>query len=198
MNLTNEKLKELLVRPGHIGEADFELAKKESEKKNITIEQILVEKSLISDENLGRTIADNFDYHFVNLKKEKIDEEILNLIPELVARSRGVIAISRIKDGIKVGMTNPEDVEALHFIEKRLGENIISYYITQGGLESALLHYKTGLREEFEKVLAQLHDTTLPREQRDEIMVQMIDTLLQYGYDSKASALKKAEQWSQP
>lgn len=187
MQITADKLRDLFVRPGHIGQADFETALKESQKTQIPIERILVEKGLITDEQLGTTIADGFDYHFIDLKKEKIDEEILNLIPELVARSRGVIAISRVKDGIKVGMRNPKDIEAKHFVEKRLGENIEPYYITQGGLESALLQYKTGLREEFQKTLTKLHDPALPREERDEMMVRMIDTLLQYGYDNKAS-----------
>ena len=32
--VTNKKLKELLVEPGYISEADFELAQKEAEEKN--------------------------------------------------------------------------------------------------------------------------------------------------------------------
>jgi len=147
-----DKLKELLVEPGHIDVADFERATKEAEKKKVPIERLIVEGGLMKDENYGRAIADGFDYHFVDLKNEKIDESILHLIPELVARSKGVIAISREKDGVKVGMRNLDDVETRHVVEKRLGENIIPYFITEKGLESALLQYKTGLREEFDRV----------------------------------------------
>ncbi|MBU0722435.1 hypothetical protein KKA93_03205 [Patescibacteria group bacterium] len=57
MQLTTEKLKELLVGPGHISEADFILAAKEAEKSKIPLERLMVEKGLITDEHLGKTIA---------------------------------------------------------------------------------------------------------------------------------------------
>lgn len=86
MNLTAEQLREILVEPGYISEVDFKYAEEESKSRNKRLEEVLVLKDLIKDENLGLLIADRLGFIFVNLSKEKVDEEILDIIPESVAR----------------------------------------------------------------------------------------------------------------
>jgi len=71
MRITNEKLKELLVGPGHIGEADFELAAKEATKQKTEVQELLVEKDLIENEQLGQLIAEDSGFPFLNLKTRK-------------------------------------------------------------------------------------------------------------------------------
>ncbi len=187
MKITNAKLKEFLVEPGHIGEADFELALKEAKKDKKDLGDVLVEKDLIKDEQLGKLIAEELGYKFINLRKEKIEEEVLNLIPELVAKSKGVIAFARTDEGIKVGMLNPDDLETRHLIEKRAGQKALPFFITKGELQNALSGYKPSLKDEFEKILQKLRDKSLSREERDEATIKIVDTLLQYGYQNKAS-----------
>lgn len=187
MKVTTEKLKDLLVRPGHISEADFSLASTESKKKKKDIAEILIEKNLIRDEQLGRLIADELGYNFVNLRKEKIDQLLLDAIPEIVASSKGVIAFNKSNGEIKVGMTNPNDLEVKHLLEKRLSGPVNPYYITPRDLEEALLHYRAELKDEFEKTFQRLKDKTLSREESDSITVQIVNLLLQYGYENKAS-----------
>ena len=88
-----------------------------------------------------------------DLRKEKINEKVLELIPELVARSRGVIAFAQIEKGIKVGMLDPEDLKTIHIIEKRAGQKVIPFYITKRDFENALSSYKPSLKDEFENIL---------------------------------------------
>jgi len=185
--MTDEKLKELLVGPGHIGEADFESALKEASEQKRDLEDVLVKKELIKDEQLGQVLAEASNFLFVNLRTQKIDEEVFSLIPELVARSRGVIAYGKNDQGVKVAMVNPEDLEMKHLLEKLSGAKVIPAFITQRDLQNTLSRYKAGLREEFEQLLEKLKDTSLAREERDETTVTMVDMLLQYGYQNKAS-----------
>lgn len=187
MEIALEKLKELLVTPGHVAEADFNIAAAEAEKKRMSIQDVLLDKDFIKDNQLAQLIADEVGVPFVNIKEEKIDEVLLNQIPELVARAREVIVFGHGTHGIRVGMTNPEDIETRHLIEKRLGDPIEVVYITKLGLQDAVSHYKGSLKTEFDKVLHLLGDETLPREERDEAIVRMVDMLLSYGYESKAS-----------
>lgn len=187
MAISFEKLKTLLVIPGHISEKDFELSAKEANKQKKDIIDVLLNKDLIKSDQLGRLMAEDMGVRFIDLKKEKIDEQVLNLIPELVSRSKGVIAFSRTKDGIKVGMINPKDLEIRHFIEKRAGQNVLPYLITRQDLEDSLFRYKPTLRGKFEKILTQLKDVNIPREQRDQATVNIVDALIMYGYQNKAS-----------
>lgn len=187
MKIKIEKLKELLIKPNHISEADFETAVQTAKKKKKDLIEVLVDKHLINDEQLGGLIADNIGFPFINLSKEKIDDQVLHLIPELVAHSKGIVAFARSEQGIKVGMTDPNDLEIRHFIEKRTGEQVIPYFITKNDLENSLFGYKPSLKDEFNKVLKRLKDKAIGREQRDEATVQIVDMLIMYGYLNKAS-----------
>ncbi len=187
MQINNEKFKRLLVDSGYVAEANFDAVSKEAEKSGKTIEEILLADDLIKDEQLGQLIAEEQGFNFVNLKKEKINEEVLNLVPELMARSKGVVAFSRDKQGFKVGMTNPNDLEVKHLLEKRLGDKIQPFYITDKDFNDAFFQYKASLKDEFANVLKQMDEASLSRQQRDALTVKLVDILLEYGYQNKAS-----------
>ena len=123
MEILEKNFKKILVLPGHISEADFKLAKNAAKSQKKSLSDILINQGLIKDEQLGQLIAAEKKYKFVNLRKEKIDEKVLDLIPELVARSKGVVAFARNKHNVKVGMINPEDLEIKHLRKTAWTEN---------------------------------------------------------------------------
>lgn len=187
MKIDKEKLKEILIKPGYVSEKDFNVAVKEAEEYNIGLEDTLIDKELIKDEQLGQLIAGVFDFKFINLRKEKIDEKVLNLIPEIVAKSKQVITFAEKDDVIMIGMTQPDDLKTIHLIEKRIGQKISIFYITKNDLTEALIRYKIGLKDEFGKILEKLKNKSLAREERDNLTIKIVDTLLQYGHESGAS-----------
>lgn len=186
MIITNEKIKEILVGPGLISETDFKAAENESRKNNQELAEVLIERDLIQDDQLSQLIANELSIPYVNLGKEKVDEETLRLVPEIVARNRGVIAFSRGIEGIKVGMTNPKDLEIKQMLEKQFGEEILAYYISKKDWQESLNQYKTGIKEEFSKILGEFKKKNVD-EEKDELFVRLVDILLEYGYQNKAS-----------
>ncbi len=187
MDILEKKLKELLVRPGYINRADFELAVKKANENKKDLKDILTERNLIKDEQLGQLIAEDQGFKFINLRKEKIEEEVLDLIPELVARSKRIIAFARKEQEVKVAMLKPNDLETRHLIEKRIGQKVLPYYATKRDLEESFSRYKASLKEEFSNILKQLQDKSKTSEERDEIIVKMVDMLFTYGCQNKAS-----------
>jgi type IV pilus assembly protein PilB len=187
MHLTNTQLKKILVRPGHISEKNFNEAKKEASRRKETLREILIDSDLIKDEELGQLVAEEIGFPFVNLRTEKIDDEILSLIPEPVARAKGIIAFKRTKKGILVAMTDPDDTEEKNLLERKVGESVIPCYITPRDFQNSLAIYKKNIRNEFDKMLSRLEDKKITREERDETTVEMVDALLQYGYHERAS-----------
>jgi len=187
MHITESKLKELLVQSSLVTEADFNLAVKEAGEQKKELVSLLVEKDLIRDSQLGQLIAGEINVPFVNFQQEKIDEQVLNLIPELVARNKGIIAFARDNEGIKVGMTNPEDLEIIHLLEKQFGDKVIPFYATERDLLDSLTLYKSSLQEEFNKVLAEINDKKKTKEEHDSMFIKLVDLLLEYGYQNKAS-----------
>lgn len=187
MELTNEQLKMLLYGANIPNLDSFDEVAREAEQKKIPLRDYIVTAGLVEDEQLGQIIANYFNFDYIDLKKKKVDTEVLHIIPEVVARSMGVVAFSRSKNGVQVGMLNPDDLEVRHFLEKRVTQEVQPLYITKQSLKEALLQYKGSIKETFEALLVQLNNLALSREVRDGIAIKVVDMLIQYGYDSKAS-----------
>src|SRR4030066_478176 len=105
MFISENKLEEILVGPGHIVKVDFDAVKKLAAEENIPLDRMLVEKGLINDEVIGKLIAEATGYPFVNLKKANIEEitpELLSYIPEVVAFTQEAIVFGKEEDTLKI------------------------------------------------------------------------------------------------
>jgi len=183
MRITNSKLGKILVEPGYITKADFNICLREAKKKSL--EQVLIERDLIKDEQLGKLIAEDLGILFVDLKKERIDEKILRIIPELVARTQKVIVFDKTKQGLRVAMNSP-DYEMKKWLEKKTGEKVVIYYATIFGINSALKFYRRNIKEEFSEIIKiQVEET---KKSKQEVpIIKIVDLLVDYAYENKAS-----------
>lgn len=179
------QLKDLLVIPGHITEEDFSDALKEA--KETPIEEVLVNKGLIRDEQIGKLMAEAMSVPFIHLSETAIDEEVMRMIPEIVARAKGVFAFSRDKNTVRVAMGHPDDAPTLSMIAKRTGLTTIPYFATRRDLAMAFSRYATGIKEKIEDMLKKFKEPGQKKEAKDELTVALTDTLLQYGHINKAS-----------
>lgn len=185
--IDENELKDLLVESGLLSSGDFDNAQKKAVEKNIPLEDYLPQTGFITDSQLGQLIADYYDFNFVDLNKTPLDEDAMHTIPEIVAQNKGIIVFGRNEDKVKLGMLNPADIEALYLVKKRLGQDVLPFYITKNGFKGALKHYKGSLKEEFEIILDRLKDEASTLEERDGATVEVVDTLLQYANQSKVS-----------
>lgn len=187
MTITPEKLKQLLVPPGYVSEADFSSALSEAQEKKKNLTEVLLDKDVIKDQQLGEVVAEAFGWTFMNLGQERIDDEILRSIPELVAKAKGVAAIGRTEEGVRLAMTDPDDLATRHLIEKRLGERVIPYYVTKSDFEVALDRYRPSLADAFADLLKKSEDPSLSRQEHDQLVVETVDLLLKYAHENRAS-----------
>jgi type IV pilus assembly protein PilB len=187
MEITNEKLKELLVLSEFISEADFKLAEYDAKNNNKKLQDVLVEKNLIKDEQLGWLIAGDLGYKFMNLRNEKIDEVFFNAIPELVARNRGVVAFSASGNKVNLGMVDPTDLEIKNIIEKRLDKEAEVFLITKNDLRQALSQYRSDFKNNIDNIISELKVGRLTKERKDKSIVSLVDNILRYAYNNHAS-----------
>lgn len=187
MKLDDKKITELLIEQHYITEKDVEGAKESSKKEGISLIDQLLSDNLITEDLLGQAMAEFFKVPYVNLKKTKIDNDVFSMIPEVVATSNEVIAITKTEKGVKLGMSNPHDIETRHLMEKRFGDIVIPHYITPWDFKNALERYRTDLKVEFNKITDELQNPDLDNEEKDALSIKMVDTLLKYGHQSKAS-----------
>lgn len=189
VKLTRAFLKKILADTNIISQKDFDLAEKEAKKRKEPIEEIIIEKNLISDIDLGILIADEIKFPFVNLNQTKINKEALSVVPEIVARKQEIIVFDRTKQGLKTAMADPGNLENREFIERKTGEKVIPYFATSADILKALRHYRKEIKEEFEdligETLKELKKTKLANKSLP--VIKMVDLILKYGYENRAS-----------
>lgn len=187
MGLDISKLQALLVKPGHISQKDFDEVQMYAKRSGQPFEKVLVEKDLIKDNQLGQIIAEDLGFRYVSFGTEKVDESAMLQIPEAISRARKVMAFAMTDNEIKVGLSSPDDLEILHYLEKVTGKKVIPYYATEKDISEHLYLYQASISDEFNSILENLNDASVPAEKKDAIVVRMVDVMLQYAYYNKAS-----------
>jgi type IV pilus assembly protein PilB len=189
MKITENFLKKILVDADIISLKDFNLAADEARQKTEPIEQIIVEKGLISDDELGQLVADEIGFPIVNLRKIKINREVLNIVPEIVAKKQEIIVFEREKDGLKVAMANPENLEIREFIERKTGEKVIPYFATKNSIKDSFKFYRKDIKEEFEEIIGKNIEELKKAKGKEEVLpaIKTVDLILNSGYENRAS-----------
>ncbi len=189
MAIDYTQLATVLAQSELLTKEQLEKAQQKAQDESMPLELVLVEDEYISDENLGQIIADIFSVPFVSLKKKSIDEHILHLVPELVARRQKIITFERDKAGIRVAMTDPENEEQIQFLKKKTGEAIHRHYATDRDISNALVLYRKEIKEEFDDIIKQRVKETQRTvgEERDMPVSRIVDTILEYAYQNKVS-----------
>ena len=188
MNITEELLKKLLVDSGVVSEKDFVRAKGEAKEKELSLEDGLIEASLISDEELGSLLADESGFPFVNLRKTKIKEEALKIIPEIVAKKQRVIVFDKTPEGVKTALFEPDNLETREFIEKKTGEKVIPYFATRKDIEGALKYYRKKTEEELRELIEEAEKKEKGKEGSEGLpTIKMVETILNSAYENRTS-----------
>lgn len=177
MLITNEDLKSLVLKNGLIDEKGFSEIEEEAKNTGNSVSETLVEKDILSDENLGILISDFLKYPFIVLAKITILPSVFNIIPEKMARRKKVIPFAKDAMGVKLAMADPSDKEIMQMISKKIGLPVIAYLATEQDIANALRIYRKDLQKTFDQLI---QSSEIP-------MSKIVDLLINYASQDKAS-----------
>ncbi len=188
MEISNEKLRDLIATLDIIPEDKLEIAFKSAQEHKKPLAKILVDSDLVSDDHIGQIIADEMGYPFVDLSKMTIEENILQLIPKVMAEKQGVIAFEQSERGIKLAMSNPGDFQLINLMNKKTGLEIFPYYTTSKNIKLALSRYQKGIQNEFADIIQEnISEAKKSSKAEDLPVIKIVETVLQYAYENGAS-----------
>ena len=148
-------LGESLVEKGLITAEQLKQAEIEAKADAKPLRNILTKKGLISDEDLTVFLSQEFNLPFIDLTNYLIEPEIIDLVPEDLARKHLLIPILKIGNDLTVAMVEPSDVFAVDELRMKTGLNIEPAVATETGLKKALdQHY--GAKGTLEEVIGSL------------------------------------------
>lgn len=184
--MLDKDLYNLLLKDEIVSSTDLKRVQEQAARDKIPFYDALLKSDLISDENLGRLIADNLKLPFVSLSKVSIPQGILQIIPETVARTQQTIAFSKTKEFLKIATSKPQNLEFERMLGKKTGQKIEIYYATPKDIKEAFSLYKKEIQKTFNELLqGKLEEAG--RLNPEAPISKMVDILIEYAYENKAS-----------
>ncbi len=183
----NEDLYNVLVELQIIDEEILKLSLSESNERGAELGEVLYNKDLISDQNLGKIIGDLISVPYVNLLEVSIPDEILHIIPETVAKAQNIIAFKKDAKGLSVATTNPTNKLIFNFLSKKTSLPIAVYYTSTNNVESAFNLYSKNITKAFDEIIAENVKAVKLNKNLEPPIIKIVDTVINYAYQNGAS-----------
>jgi type IV pilus assembly protein PilB len=158
------------------------------------LQDMAIKANLITEKELTQLYSALIDVPFTELVPRNLNKEVLKLVPEKIARQYNVILFGVKADGTKqLAMEDPDDVQALNFLQKRLGTNIEVYISTHTNILTALDQYRENISSELTQVIA--NETSAPVDEEvsaddvaeDSPIAQTVNLIIEYAIKQGAS-----------
>jgi len=153
MHVDEKTIIDLLNSSGLVTKTDIAVAQKKAKETNQPIGSILVSSGKLTEKDWNKTQAVALGIPFVSLEGEKIEPEVLTLIPEPIARSNNIIAYKKSSTGLEVAMLDVENLPVIDFIKKKVGLKILPRMTSSASIKEALNQYKKSLQADFEDII---------------------------------------------
>jgi type IV pilus assembly protein PilB len=194
MRISDVVIEKLLERKGAATKEQLTALHEEGARSRRPLQDLVIQNELISATELVKQFADYAKIPFIELDPRAIPKDILNKIPERIARQYNVVLFQVDEDGLQyLAMDDPDDVLALNFIQKQIGENVKVYIATHENILACLEGYRGEINEELNQVInVQREDTAEKAVTEEEVsedspIAQTVNLLLEYAIRSSAS-----------
>ncbi len=194
MRISDSLVEKLLNNADRIAPEQLASLHEQSEAEKKPLQDLVIQGNLIDEKDLTKLYAEEIDIPYIELNPKEIKREILKLIPERVARQYNVVLFGIEGDKTKLlAMEDPDDIQAVSFLQKQLGEDIKVHISTRSSIQSALDQYRGSMGNEITKVVATEEEDTKEEEidatdlAEDSPIAQTVNLIIEYAIRSSAS-----------
>lgn len=182
MGIDDDQLYKLLAELDYLSVDDLNQARDLAKSEGKSLYDVLLDRDLVSDENLGKLIAYSLKLPFVSLSQSTIPEDILKITPEAAAAKYKVITFGMDEKGLKIATSNHLQVDLFPMLAKKAGQKSYRvFFATERDIDSALRFYKKDLTRVFENLLPKgMNLSEVP-------VAKIVDTIIEYANFNKAS-----------
>lgn len=132
------RLGDLLIESGLINDIQLQLALQEQKRTGFKLGRTVVDLGFVDEVRLLTALSEQLNISFIELKHFKFDKNLVQALPEAVARRFRVIVLSREAGGLLVGMSDPLDLFALDEMDRLLKTTVHPAVVREAELLSAL------------------------------------------------------------
>ena len=195
MHISDSSLEKLLIKSGKADKAQAAELLKAAKADKKPLQDVVLKNNVLSEKDLTKLYAEEIEVPFVELSPREVKHDLLKLLPERIARQYGALVFDVDKKGTKlVAMEDPDDIQAINFLQKQLGNDIKVHITTSSLLKSALDQYRGNISTELTKVMGDDEEPDSAVEEVDESdlaedspIAQTVNLIIEYGVKSNAS-----------
>lgn len=196
MHISDGTLENLLLKTKRFSIEDIEALKKEAADSGKPLQQAVIEKNLLDEPTLTKLFAEFADISYIEIDPKDISSDVLTRIPERIARQYNAVLFKVDEDGTQhLAMDDPDDVQAVDFIQKQIGDKLKTYIAPHSNIQAALEKYRSNVGEELSEVIDIQREEDIQSDQNvseEEVaenspIAQTINLLLEYAIRSNAS-----------
>lgn len=196
MRISDSLVEKLLVAAGKVTPEKLAELKEREKTEKKPLQDLAIKAEVITEEEMTKLYAAEIDIPFTKINAKEIKREVLKLIPERIAKQYGVVLFGIDEDGSKLlAMEDPDDIQAINFLQKQLGDNLTVHVATSSDIRAALDVYRGSISSELTQVVTATDESEEPEEEavseedlaEDSPIAQTVNLLIEYAIRSGAS-----------
>lgn len=195
MRISDNTMQKILEQQQVVNSSQLTILKEESERTRRPLQDLVLQNKILDENELTKAFAEHANIPYIELDPRDIKREVLEKIPERIARQYNAVLFQEDEDGLlHLAMDDPDDVQAVDFIEKQIGENTRIYIAPHANILMALENYRGDVNEELQEVIESQNsessnerDITDDEVAEDSPIAQTVNLLLEYAVRSSAS-----------
>jgi len=186
--LADDQLSKLLLEAKKLNEEDLKKAKDFAAQNKVSLYHAITQLELVADADIGELVAKVYKLPFVVLTKNSILPELINIIPERIAKKEKAIVFERTDAEVKIALNDPNNTSVIKTIEKKTGLKASIFYATENDIDHVIALYRQDLQNKFEELLREgLGSKVAPDEVTDPPIEKILHLLITSSYEQKAS-----------
>lgn len=194
MHISDSLVGKLLTSSGKADKAQLATLSEQAKADKKPLQDLVIKNGLLNEKDLTKLYGEAIEVPFVELNAKEIKHDMLKLLPERIARQYNAVVFDAEKKGTKlVAMEDPDDIQAINFLQKQLGNDIKVHITTSSLMKAALDQYRDNISSELTKVMAGETDTETEEEvdesdlAEDSPIAQTVNLIIEYGVKANAS-----------
>lgn len=195
MRVSDSTIEKLLTRNNVVTAEKLAELKNVAEHTKHPLQEVIVDEKIIDEPMLTKLFAEYAQIPFIVLDPKQISPDTLKKIPERIARQYEAVIFQIDPDGaVHIAMDDPDDIQAVSFIQKEVGQNTRIYIAARQNILNCLDMYRGDVNKELNDVIdVQREDDGTDDKvseadiAEDSPIAQTVNLLLEYAIRSSAS-----------
>ncbi len=194
MRVSDATVQQILLDAGKIKDANVKKLQEQVKSEKKPLQDIVLKNNVITEKELTKLYSKEFDVPYIEITAKNLKKEQLKDIPERIARQYMSILFDKQGNTYHLAMEDPDDVQALDFLKKQIGDKVKVYIASRSDILTALDAYRENITSEITDVITEADEETKADEDIDEKdlaedspIAQTVNLIIEYAIKTGAS-----------